>query len=309
MINSVRNTVLSILNKNNYGYISPSDFNLYAKQAQLDIFDGVFKDYNYQVNKENARQSGTGYADIKKGYEEVIDTFSTTSFLTKVGGNIYSAPASSYLLNKVLVYTTTLTTGAVDSVVANQLVDSTATFITDGISVGDIVINTNSDTNAEVWEVSSETVLVLSSDIFPNFGERYTIYSGRVGVNDAEFLSQRKATMLNASLLTTPTEIFPAYSQSGSTLKLYPNSLIEYGRVQCQYIRYPLDPKWTYSALTGGEPMFNQSQPDYQDFELPLDYELELIMKILQYSGMSIREISAVQFAQAVEQKNDMDDK
>ena len=75
MINSVRNTVLSILNKNNYGYISPSDFNLFAKQAQLDIFDDYFYSYNYQIQKENARQSGTGYADIKRSYEEVIEFF------------------------------------------------------------------------------------------------------------------------------------------------------------------------------------------------------------------------------------------
>ena len=79
MINSVRNTVLSILNKNNYGYISPSDFNLFAKQAQLDIFENYFFDYNYQINKENARQSGTGYADLKQNDEEVIDSFSLVS--------------------------------------------------------------------------------------------------------------------------------------------------------------------------------------------------------------------------------------
>ena len=73
MINSVRNTILAILNKNNYGYISPADFNLFAKQAQLDIFDDYFYQYNQLINKENARLSGTGYADIRKGYEEVID--------------------------------------------------------------------------------------------------------------------------------------------------------------------------------------------------------------------------------------------
>ena len=78
MINSVRNTVLAIINKNNYGYISPSDFNLFAKQAQLDLFDEYFINYNQQINEENARVSGTGYADIKLGYEEVIDTFSVT---------------------------------------------------------------------------------------------------------------------------------------------------------------------------------------------------------------------------------------
>ena len=82
MINSVRQTVMSVLNKNNYGYISPSDFNLYAKQAQLDLFENYFYQYNYQLQKENARQSGTGYADITKGLEEVINTFSETKFLS-----------------------------------------------------------------------------------------------------------------------------------------------------------------------------------------------------------------------------------
>ena len=64
MINSVRQTVLSVLNKNNYGYISPSDFNLYAKQAQLEIFDGYFKELNQVINAENSRMSGTEYADF-----------------------------------------------------------------------------------------------------------------------------------------------------------------------------------------------------------------------------------------------------
>jgi hypothetical protein len=55
MINEVYSTVLSVLNKNNYGYLSPGDFNLFAKQAQLDIFEDFFYSYNYQLNKENSR--------------------------------------------------------------------------------------------------------------------------------------------------------------------------------------------------------------------------------------------------------------
>ncbi len=112
MINSVRNTVLAIINKNNYGYISPSDFNLFAKQAQLDIFDEYFIAYNNQINKENGRVSGSGYADIKKGYEEVIDTFSITASLSKNILNEYVVPTPAttgsdyYLLNKILIYST-----------------------------------------------------------------------------------------------------------------------------------------------------------------------------------------------------------
>ena len=102
MINSVRNTVLAILNKNNYGYISPNDFNLYAKQAQLDLFEDLFYEYNYQLIKENARQSGTGYANISKGILETIDLFSVTAPLAHVANNTYTMPVNYYLINKVL---------------------------------------------------------------------------------------------------------------------------------------------------------------------------------------------------------------
>ena len=113
MIDSVRQTVLSILNKNNYGYISPSDFNLFAKQAQLEIFDGYFKELNQVINAENARMSGTDYADLNKGVREAIDIFSRTATLTQTtaGANTYFTPSLAttgddyYLLNKVLVGT------------------------------------------------------------------------------------------------------------------------------------------------------------------------------------------------------------
>ena len=54
-INEVRNTVLAIANKNNYGYISPSDFNLYAAQAQMDMFEDYFYQYNNQLIKRKPK--------------------------------------------------------------------------------------------------------------------------------------------------------------------------------------------------------------------------------------------------------------
>ena len=48
--------------------------------------------------------------------------------------------------------------------------------------------------------------------------------------------------------------------------------------------------------------MVDQSQSDYQDFELPPDDVNNLVARILQYSGMSIRELSTVQFGQTIEQ-------
>ena len=108
MINSVRNTVLSILNKNNYGYISPSDFNLFAKQAQMELYEEYYSQYNKVVNMENARMSGTHYANLRKTIEEVLEIFSVSNTLTQDADNKYFLPSltttgdEAYMINKVL---------------------------------------------------------------------------------------------------------------------------------------------------------------------------------------------------------------
>jgi len=226
MINSVRNTVLSVLNKNNYGYISPNDFNLFAKQAQLDIFENYFYRYNYQILKENARESGTGYADIKKQYEEVIDSLSKIVSLTKTSGT-FDLPADYYTIVRV--------------------------------------IHTN------------------------NVGKMVEV----------EKVPIARAQQLLMSNLTQPIELFPAYVQLEDKLTVYPDTIST--GVSCYYVRYPKDPKWTYT-LVSGEPLFNQGAVDYQDFELPLTDEPTLVAKILQFAGMSIRETEAISFANQQEQ-------
>ena len=318
MINAVRNTVLAILNKNNYGYISPSDFNLFAKQAQLDIFDEYFIAYNNQINKENGRVSGSGYADIKKGYEEVIDTFSITASLSKNILNEYIVPTPAttgsdyYLLNKILIYSAVTSSGVTTSTGGGntELIDSSATFQSDGVSVGDVVsvVLANSVvTNLSVVSITNQTTLVVSVASLLTANISYSIYKKSNLKNEAEQVSNSKITMLNKSMLTAPNTTFPAYTQEGNILTLHPDSLNEIGRVVSQYIRYPKDPKWTYVSLTGGEPMFDQSQSDYQDFELPPDDVNNLVARILQYAGMSIREIATVQFGQAIEQQENQE--
>ena len=236
MINSVRNTILAILNKNNYGYISPADFNLFAKQAQLDIFDDYFYQYNQLINKENARLSGTGYADIRKGYEEVIDMFSETKTLNQNLLNQYFLPSQTttgddyYLINKVLCF------------------------------------------------------------------------SGGILRGEAEKVSNSKITMLNLSNLTAPTLEYPAYNLEGSFITIYPAQFNGATDVQAQYIRYPKTPNWTYLTVANGDPAFNQSNADFQDFELSPDDETSLVFKILQYAGMSIRDIQEAQFGAEQEQ-------
>jgi len=316
MINSVRQTVMSVLNKNNYGYISPSDFNLFAKQAQLDLFEDYFYSYNYQIIKENARQSGTGYADLAKGLEEVIDVFSVTGPLMNIStSNLYNLPSLTttsddwYLLNKILVYTSQLTLGTTTSVGAtNTLVDSGASFITDGVSIGDIASTVISGVayNTIITGVTA-TVLTTNQAIWTATGG-YWVYESEK-IKEAEKVSHSKITMLQNSLLTKPNLTYPAYAQEANLASIYPLTVVSQGQVISQYIRYPFAPKWTFVTLMNGEPTFDATANDYQDFELPIDDEVGLVNKILQYAGMSIREISVAQFGQANEAMDNQEEK
>lgn len=308
MINSVRNTVFSVLNKNNYGYISPQDFNLFAKQAQLEIFEDYFTDYNTAINKENARVSGTEYANATKGIEESIDTFSVIKNFDQKSTNKYFTPSQIttgddyYLLNKVMSYTTFITNGTNTAQQTNKLVDTTATF-TSSVAIGDIVVNIESLESTEVLVVQNNTILDLEENIFndPTTGVKYSIFKPEN--YEVEKVTNSKISMLANSILTAPTKTFPAYSLNSDSVTVLPKTINNEGQVFSQYIRYPKDPKWTYNTLTGGQPVFDQSQSDYQDFELPIDDEIMLVIKILQYSGMQIRETEVVQFANIEEQK------
>ena len=99
--------------------------------------------------------------------------------------------------------------------------------------------------------------------------------------------------------------MFPSHDQGGDSITIFPSSINAGGDVQAQYIRYPKDPKWTYVTLYNGEPLFDQSASDYQDFELPIDDANDLVAKILQYAGISIREADVFEFGKIDEQQLD----
>jgi len=322
MINTVRATVLSIANKNNFGYITPNDFNLYAKQAQLDIFEDYFYQYNSQIVKQNARVSGSGYADILKGLVEVIDSFSSTKGLINTGVNLFDLPEDYYLIDKINYYPNVTATGTITfGSTGNTLIDAAANFVTGGqVKSGQLITNTTgggvfSGGSAFVVSVDSETQLTLSSNDFLSgtfVGTSYSIVA-TTGITEVERVSQNKIFYLNSSPITKPGLSFPAYvlggannTNLGNTITVYPESITTAGTVISQYIRYPKDPNWTYfNIITGGEPSFDETAADYQDFELPDSDQTNLVNKILQYAGVSIRETALAQFGKMEEKESD----
>lgn len=231
MINDVRNTVLSIISKDNRGFITPFEFNLFAKQAQLEIFGQYVYNYSNAINKQNARMHGEGYTDIPKNMGEVIDTFSVLSPLAYNGiTSRFDLPADYYFLEKIIYNNST----------------------------------------------------------------------------EVEKVSHRKILNLINSNLTAPTASYPVYTMDNTGIVVYPTSIAPLPpytstAITAQYIRYPKDPQWTYSTTPLGDPLFNSGAATYQDFELPLDDFANLVVKILEYAGISIREQDVVSAAKAEE--------
>jgi len=76
-INYIRNATLFILNKNNLGYIAPSEFDIFCGLAQRDIYENLFYQYNQFINKQNKRLTGSEYANIPKNIQEQIDFYAS----------------------------------------------------------------------------------------------------------------------------------------------------------------------------------------------------------------------------------------
>lgn len=222
MINDVRNTVLSIISKDNRGYITPEEFNLFAKQAQLEIFEQYIYSYSNSIVKQNARMFGEGYTDVPKNMGEVLDSFSTLAALTFSNPN-FLLPIDFYYLERVM-YNNTI---------------------------------------------------------------------------EVEKVSQRKISALLNSNLTAPDVNNPVYTMSDPGLVVYPTTIST--NITTQYLRYPKDPVWTYNSITAGQPVFDPTNAFAQDFELPLSDFSGLVVKILQYAGVSIREMEVVQAAKSEE--------
>jgi len=83
--------------------------------------------------------------------------------------------------------------GKSTSVTTNKLVDSLATFITDGISVGDRVGNYWQSGGADVVSVDSETELTLSDDLFSSTDEFYNIYTPSYALEESMADNIKKA--------------------------------------------------------------------------------------------------------------------
>ena len=94
-VNRVYQKVLAIANKEQRGYITPQEFNLFADQAQIEIFEQYFYDLN---QFQRVHGNDTGYADVDDMLEEKLQFFENTDNTPIVNGYVDAGAGG----NKVL---------------------------------------------------------------------------------------------------------------------------------------------------------------------------------------------------------------
>ena len=115
-----------------------------------------------------------------------------------------------------------------------------------------------------------------------------------------EELDKSEYTYVNSSKLTAPTKTYPVYYRGHEGFKISPISLIGES-ITLDYIKMPLDPYWGYSTTssTGYSYEANTSR----DFELHQSDEIDLVIKILGYVGIIIKDPTVIQVASGEENK------
>lgn len=223
-INSVYQKVLALSNKEQRGYITPQEFNLFADQAQLEIFHSYFKD----LTRAQFDQTKTDdYIDSVDILEEKLNVhkITQTNALTLVSGNRYSVSSDVYLIDSIhLTYTIN---GVGYSGTAEKVRHRDTVFF-------------------------DKNKLLQASADRPNFCRQ----------DDGDIL------------------ISPA---SPST-------------ITTTFFKKPATPKWTY-VVVNNKALYNASANDAQNFDLHDSEENNLVMRILELSGITIKDASLNQIA------------
>ncbi len=162
---------------------------LFRARASADLGDTYFVQIRYVTEAEYEYDSGFVAGQGAGVFDYIEHRFvaqhSDAVFRISIGTG--SGTAVNAYFDDVILYemdsentemtipTGTTSTGTATTDTTNKLVDTGATFQTDGVQVGDLAYNTTDELYAKVTAVDSETSLSLDSDAFPDGNENYEV--------------------------------------------------------------------------------------------------------------------------------------
>ena len=303
-VNTVYQTVLLILNKEQRGYMTPLEFNKIGTQVQLEIFESYFESLNQQLR---ITQANTDYADRVVNLDEKMNVFKEyASASYNAAQSIFTLPtqsgAASVNQNFAGNAAGDQTDFTLTTINASQVASGTAKVFIAGVEQA---TNAWTLTGLElVFAVAPAANAVILLQVTPNdfyrLGEVFYT-AGAKPTEQMQRVTRSELFHLTSSNLTKPSTTYPIYLYEKNQLEVYPKSIV--ADVTVSWLRKPIDVIWNFTS-SGGQYTYNAATST--DFELITPEQTEVITKILLYAGIVIQnpEIIQVAASQIAQQEN-----
>jgi hypothetical protein len=299
-IDTVYQTVLALANKEQRGYITPQEFNLFAEHAQNEIFEQYFYDTN-QFKRVPGNQ--TEHADMITVLEDKIHPFIKETIYAPA--YIGALPNNYYRPYRVLMYDFDFRSNAfmVSSLAEAEALQEAADRLDQTGEVFELVEGQIELIRARREYV--EYVLKEQARIRQNIGELIPSQGGTV----VEKITYQESIGYQDLPLISPTRTRPVYYIADHKVHFLPIPTIQELELRLinklavfTYIRRPKKPEWTYVVINE-KALYNPSG-GARDFELHRSEQKNLVNKILKLAGISIEDPGLVQAATQEEIKN-----
>ena len=169
-VDTVYQRVLAILNKEQRGYVTPQEFNLFANQAQLDIFEQYFYDIN-QFGRVPGND--TEFSDMLNILNEKINLFEANGAMTYNASLYWQTPADLYRLGTI-VYGNTVTSKSLYPT-PNTVVNTTTLVEAERINYNEYLMINQSE---YLKPTNSRPVFVASTSGYKVYGAAGELITG-----------------------------------------------------------------------------------------------------------------------------------
>jgi len=295
-VDIVYKTVLLILNKEQRGNLTPDEFNKVATQVQLEIFESYFDMLNMQLRRPD---NDTEYADRIKSIDHNISIFKTYGNATYVpAGGYFTLPTTSGagVATQTLTGDGTTISFPFTSISSSQLQSSVIAVTINGASTTAFTISGANIIFDAIPALNDAIVVTATPEDFYKLGT--VIYKDS---NEAQLSQRNELLYINNNPLVAPTESYPIYLFEDHKLYLYPSTITS--DISVSYLRKPVDVVWNFTIPTG-QNYYQYNPTNSVNFELAKTEQANIILKILLYSGVVIRDPSIVNVAaQQVQQE------
>ena len=149
-----------------------------------------------------------------------------------------------------------------------------------------------------IFETTGSTT--YANSYWPEPADLYRLGSIVYNGSEAEHVNKNEYLYITSSPLSKPTNDFPIYTRDASGIKVYGKTEVTTG-VTFQYVKKPTEAEWKYTVVNG-EALYLATGT--VDFELHESEETDLVIKILQLAGVSIKDPSIYQVGTAEEAKD-----